>query len=304
MGDASEPPLAIRAARVSFSYAGERQALREVSLVIRRGEFVAFIGRNGSGKTTLVKHFNGSLRPPRRDPVSRVLVYDAGGRAYDTRSTPVHVLARLVGYVFQNPDRQTFMDTVQAELSFGPRNIGLPADEMARRMERVIERVALNGLGSRNPFRLSRGQRQRVALAAILMMEPDILIVDEPTTGQDRRESRAVLEILKDYNRSGRTVLIVTHDMALVAEYAHRVVVMRDGRPIADADPRAVFASGDLLRTSNITAPQVTELSLRLGLGCLLNVGEVRDAVLARVGSGVPASHPGGEDGPPSPAPL
>jgi energy-coupling factor transporter ATP-binding protein EcfA2 len=302
MGDATEPPLAIRAARVSFSYTGEREVLNQVSLVIRRGEFVAFIGRNGSGKTTLVKHFNGSLRPARHDPVSRVLVYDAEGRAYDTRSTPVHVLARLVGYVFQNPDRQTFMDSVQAELSFGPRNIGLPPQETARRIERVLERVALRGLEARNPFRLSRGQRQRVALAAILVMEPDILIVDEPTTGQDRRESRAVLDILKDYNRSGRTVLIVTHDMALVAEYANRVVVMRDGRPIADADPRAVFANGDLLRTSNITAPQVTELSLRLGLGCLLRVGEVRDAVLARVGSWRQPA-PGGEAGLPSPGP-
>jgi energy-coupling factor transport system ATP-binding protein len=303
MVDATEPPLAIRAARVSFSYTGERDALAEVSLVIRRGEFVAFIGRNGSGKTTLVKHFNGSLRPARRDPQSRVLVYDADGRAYDTRSTPIHVLARLVGYVFQNPDRQTFMDSVQAELSFGPRNIGLSPDETARRIERVLERVALRGLEARNPFRLSRGQRQRVALAAILVMEPDILIVDEPTTGQDRRESRAVLDILSDYNRSGRTVLIVTHDMALVAEYAQRVVVMRDGRPIADADPRAIFARGDLLRTSNITAPQVTELSLRLGLGCLLRVGEVQDALLARVGWRRPPPAPGGEAGLPSAAP-
>jgi energy-coupling factor transporter ATP-binding protein EcfA2 len=284
MGSTDGQSAAIRVERVSFSYTRERRALDEVSLLIRRGELVAFIGRNGSGKTTLVKHFNGSLRPARRDPVSRVLVYDAGGRAYDTRATPMHILARIVGYVFQNPDRQTFMDTVWAELSFGLRNIGLPPDEAAIRIDQMLSRVALKGTESRNPFRLSRGQRQRVALAAILVMEPDILIVDEPTTGQDRREARHILDILKDYQRSGRTVLVVTHDMALVAEYADRVIVMRDGRPVADGPPQAVFANSDLLRTSNITAPQVTELSLRLGLGCLLRVGEVRDALLARTG--------------------
>lgn len=282
---------AIRAERLFFAYAGERNVLDDVSLVIPRGQFVAFIGRNGSGKTTLVKHFNGSLRPARRDSVSRVLVFDAAGRAYDTRRTPVHRLARVVGYVFQNPDRQTFMDTVRAELGFGLRNIGVPPAEAARRIDHALERVSLRGLESRNPFRLSRGQRQRVALAAILVMEPDILIVDEPTTGQDRRESRAILEILKEYNRTGRTVLIVTHDMALVGEYADRVVVMRDGRLVADGDPRTVFARPDILRTSNVTVPQLTELGLRLGLGCLLRVEEVRDAILERARGASGAGH-------------
>jgi energy-coupling factor transport system ATP-binding protein len=291
-GGVDRQATAIRAERVSFSYTGERKVLDEVSLVIPRGQFAAFVGRNGSGKTTLVKHFNGSLRPARHDAVSRVWVYDDAGREYDTRRTPLHVLARMVGYVFQNPDRQTFMDTVRAELAFGLHNLGVPKSEAADRMTRALELVQLVGLEARNPFRLSRGQRQRVALAAVLVMEPDVIVVDEPTTGQDRRESRNILEILKSYNSRGRTVLIVTHDMALVAEYSDRVIVMRDGRPVADGHPRAVFADVESLRTSNITAPQVTELGLRLGLGCTLSVAELRDSLLARVGGGTGDSAP------------
>ena len=290
------PPPAIRAERVSYAYQQGRHALDDVSLEIPRGQLVAFVGRNGSGKTTLVKHFNGSLRPARHDRRSRVLVYDAAGVDHDTRSTPMHVLARLVGYVFQNPDRQTFMDSVRAELGFGLRNIGLPAAEAERRIAEALERVDLAGAAGRNPFRLSRGQRQRVALAAILVMQPDVLIVDEPTTGQDRREARNLLEILKAYNRDGRTVIIVTHDMALVAEYADRVVVMQDGRPAADGPSREVFASLQTLRTSNVTPPQVTELGLRLGLGCLLTVEEVRDALLARTNHRLHRAQPAGEE--------
>ncbi|MGH7267883.1 MAG: energy-coupling factor ABC transporter ATP-binding protein [Candidatus Rokuibacteriota bacterium] len=294
-GQPGREATAIRAERVSFSYTGDREVLDDVSLVIPRGQFVAFVGRNGSGKTTLVKHFNGSLRPARRDAVSRVSVYDAAGREHDTRRTPLHLLARVVGYVFQNPDRQTFMDTVRAELAFGLANIGVPPAEAAARMARALDLVQLAGLEPRNPFRLSRGQRQRVALAAVLVMEPDIIVVDEPTTGQDRRESRNILEILKEYNRRGRTVLIVTHDMALVAEYSDRVIVMRDGRPVADGHPRAVFEDVESLRSSNITAPQVTELGLRLGLGCTLRVSELTASLLARAGgkTGDPASRAG-----------
>jgi energy-coupling factor transport system ATP-binding protein len=291
---APEAP-AIRAEHVSFSYTGDRKVLDDVSLVIPRGQCVAFVGPNGSGKTTLVRHFNGSLRPARRDAVSRIGVYDVAGRRHDTRRTPLHVLARIVGHVFQNPDRQTFMDTVRAELAFGLANIGVPPAEAAGRMARALDLVQLAGLEARNPFRLSRGQRQRVALAAVLVMEPDIIVVDEPTTGQDRRESRNILEILKEYNRRGRTVLIVTHDMALVAEYSDRVIVMRDGRPVADGHPRAVFEEAEALRTSNITAPQVTELGLRLGLGCALSVAELKALLLARARgeTGDPASRAG-----------
>ena len=279
-----ELPPAIEVRHVSHVYPGGNRALADVSLVIARGELLALIGQNGSGKTTLAKHFNGMLKPS--GPEGSVLVHAPSGEALDTRVTPLHRLAPHVVYVFQNPDRQIFNDSVAAELGYGLRNIGVTGAEAARRIGETLEQVGLAATEQFNPFRMSRGQRQRLSIAAAMVMRPSVLVVDEPTTGQDRAEGHFILEVLRRYNADGRTVVIISHDMALVAQYATRVVAMHAGRVLADGEPRRVFARPEPLRLTNITPPQVAVFGLRVGLPGLLTVGEAVERIVAEVESG------------------
>lgn len=242
---------------VSYRYPDGTEALRGVSLTIREGEFVAVLGQNGSGKTTLMKHFNGLLRPS----AGRVRV---AGR--DTARASIDELARVVGYIFQDPTSQIFKMKVRDELAFGPATLGLPADEVTRRVERAAEQLGIAHLLDQNPFFLSKGEQQRVAVAAVMAMEPRVLVLDEPTTGQDYRRSREILELCVELNRQGTTVVMITHDMKLAARYARRVVVLREGEVLADGPTREVFAREDVLTASYLKPPQVTTLCRRLGL--------------------------------------
>lgn len=251
----SETPL-VELNDVTFSYAADRRALEAVSLKVMPGEFVAVIGQNGSGKTTLAKHIIGLLRPER----GRVML---DGR--DRSQLHPAETAHLVGYVFQNPDHQIFAATVEDEVKFGPRNFGLPADEIEHRCAEVLRAVNLEHARAADPFLLGKGQRQRLAVASVLALRPRLLILDEPTTGLDYREQRRMMTLVSDLNREGIAIVMITHTPSLVAEYARRVILMRSGRIIFDGPVDGFFAQRELLRTSSFRAPEVIELAARFG---------------------------------------
>jgi energy-coupling factor transporter ATP-binding protein EcfA2 len=227
-------------------------ALEDVNLTIQKGELLAIIGQNGSGKTTLIKHFNGLLKPSS----GKVIV---GGK--ETTGLPTSELARSVGYVFQNPDHQIFAELVRDEVRFGPKNLGFSEERIEQAAERVMGEMNLAGLEDEMPFQLSRGQRQRLAVASVLAMEPDILIIDEPTTGQDWKESMALMNLVKLLNDNGHTCILTTHNMNLVSLFAKRVVVMREAKICMDGPTQEVFKDLEELACSNIKPPEVYRLA-------------------------------------------
>jgi energy-coupling factor transport system ATP-binding protein len=237
-----------------------RAALDGVSLEIRAGEFIALIGQNGSGKTTLAKHLNGLLRPSS----GRVLL-----RGQDVQGLPLDRVAADVGYVFQNPDHQIFADTVGEEVSFALRNFGVDAAEMARRSETALGAVGLVGMEAEDPFLLGKGQRQRLAVASLLALQPRVLILDEPTTGLDYREQRRMMDLLCKLHRGGMTLIVITHSPWVVAEYAERGVLISGGRIRFDGPLRRLFAEEALLADCHFRIPEVTRLSLRCGFTAL-----------------------------------
>ncbi len=253
-----DPIVEVR--NLTHSYEGGDPAVSDVALTLRRGDYVAIIGQNGSGKTTLVKHLNGLLRPTQGE----VLI-----DGEPTRSQTLRALAQRVGYVFQNPDHQIFAPTVSEEVAFAPRNFGLDPDEVASRVSESLAAVGFSGREEDDPFSLTKGERQRVAVASVLAGRPDLLIFDEPTTGLDARESRGMMALIDDLNRRGHTIVLVTHAMWLAAEYAHRVIVMQEGRIILDAPTRAAFSQTETLRQAAIIPPQVVRLSQLLGAAAL-----------------------------------
>jgi len=257
-GQYGGPVIEVR--NLTHCYQGTEPAIRDINLTLRRGEYIAIIGQNGSGKTTLVKHFNGLLRPTQGE----VLL-----SGQPTRGLPLRALAQRVGYVFQNPDHQIFSPSVFDEVAFAPRNFGLGPQEVNARVAESLAAVGFSGREQEDPFSLTKGERQRVAVASVLAGRPEVLIFDEPTTGLDDRESRGIMALIDRLNRAGHTIVLVTHAMWLVAEYAHRVIVMQEGRIILDAPTRAAFSQTDLLRQAAILPPQIIRLSQRLGAAAL-----------------------------------
>ncbi|HZV49730.1 MAG TPA: ATP-binding cassette domain-containing protein [Candidatus Dormibacteraeota bacterium] len=243
---------------LDFHYPDGTPALRGVNLEIGTNEFVALIGQNGSGKTTLGKCLNGLLKPS----AGAVLV-----DGLDTRSRGiVKKMATRVGYVFQNPDHQLFNNTVFKEIAYGPRNLGM--DEAETRA-RVYEAARVAGVSEsifdEHPFFLTKGLRQRVAIASILAMRPRVLIVDEPTTGQDFRQSLEVMNFLERlWREEGHSIVIVTHEMSLAARYSRRTVLLGHGQVLADGPTREVLSQTDTLARSDVLPTQVTRLAQRL----------------------------------------
>jgi energy-coupling factor transport system ATP-binding protein len=231
-------------------------ALEGVDLSVRRGEFLAVLGQNGSGKTTLVKHFNGLLKPTE----GTVLV---GGE--DTTKQGLRQLGQTVGYVFQNPDHQIFSDTVFDEVAFGPKIRDMDEGEIKERVEEALAAVSLDGRGDEDPFGLTKGERQRVAVASVLAVRPEVLILDEPTTGLDYAEQRSMMDLVRSLNEAGSTIIAVTHTMWVVAEYAHRAVVIRDGRVALQDTVRNVFAEEDELRDAALRPPHIVSFGNALG---------------------------------------
>jgi cobalt transport protein ATP-binding subunit len=241
---------------LSHVYQDGTRALHDVDLEIRRGEFVGILGQNGSGKTTLVKHFNALLKP------TEGTVIVAG---LDTRKASIAEMALAVGYIFQNPDAQIFKMKVEEELAFGPQNVGLSEGEVGRRIKEAAEDLEISHLMDKNPFFLSKGEKQRVAVAAVMAMHPDILVLDEPTTGQDFKRAKEIMDLAVRMHDEGQTVVVITHDMNLAAEYCDRVVIMEGGRVLLDAPTREAFLAEEELNASSLRPPQVTVLGKALG---------------------------------------
>lgn len=246
----------IRADGLSYTYAGGVTALRDFHLTIYEGEFLAVVGENGGGKTTFAKTVAGLLAP------------SAGSlnvRGRRPTEIPARERARAVGYLFQNPDHQIFRATVRDEVAFGPRQLGLAAAEAERRVAGAIVAVGLQGREDEDPFALAKGDRQRVALASVLAMEPEVLVMDEPTTGLDRAEVAALMAAVSELNRRGTTVVFITHAMDVVAAYAGRVAVVAGGRLLAEGGPRRVLRDDALLARAGLEPPLAARLAAEAG---------------------------------------
>ncbi len=223
-------------------------ALKNIDLTVKKGEFLALIGQNGSGKTTLIKHLNGLLKPTEGS-------VKVGGE--EVREQKVSDMSHYIGYVFQNPAHQIFSDSVEKEVAFGPKNLGFTQEEVDATVTKTLKEVGLEDFRNEAPFMLGRGQQQRLAIASILSMRPSVLIIDEPTTGLDWGECIRILELVKELNDAGHTIIMTTHNMNLVSLYAKRVVVLRYGVKLLDGTVDEVFKETDILRSAYIKAPQV-----------------------------------------------
>jgi energy-coupling factor transport system ATP-binding protein len=252
--------------QLTHTYKDGTTALHDLTLNIRRGEFVAILGQNGSGKTTLVKHLNGLLKPTSGS------VTVAG---LDTHKASINEMAMTVGYIFQNPDTQICKLQTYDELAFGLKNVGLPAAEVDQRVKQAAEELEITYLLDKNPFLLSMGEKQRIAVAAVLAMRPSILVLDEPTTGQDFKRAKEIMDLAVRLHETGQTIIVITHDMNLAAEYCDRVVVMAGGKIILDAPVREAFQDHEALSASSLHPPQMTLLGRALGYqSALLTVDE------------------------------
>lgn len=238
---------------VSASYDGELPILRDVSFRIPDGDFVAFVGTNGAGKSTTMRLVNGLLKPSS----GQVLI-----DGVPTTQLRTSQLAAKVGFLFQNPDRQICCSTVREELLFGFRAQGRADAEAQAKVDAMIERFGFDG--DAEPFLLNRGTRQLLALASIIVMEPPVVVLDEPTTGLDFRECAKVMDAIADMNARGTTVIMVCHDMEVVADYARRVIAMTAGQVVADGATFDVLRNRDVLARTHLLPPQVVDVALRL----------------------------------------
>jgi energy-coupling factor transport system ATP-binding protein len=240
-----------------FTYPSGVTALNGVTLDIPAGQRLAIVGQNGAGKTTLVRHLNGIFQPTS----GTVQIGD-----WDTTGRDIAELAARVGYVFQNPDEQLFARDIRDEIAFGPKNLGVPKDEIPDRVARSLKRAGLEGMEETHPYHLSLSERKRVALASVLAMETPIVVLDEPTTGQDARGVALIGDVVAELHGEGRTVVAITHDMDFCAENFDRVLVMADGRVLADGTPAEAFARLDALEEAHVEPPQLERLRTGLGM--------------------------------------
>ncbi|RLF77661.1 ABC transporter ATP-binding protein [Thermococci archaeon] len=248
-------------------YEGKKEALRGVNLTFGN-EIIALVGPNGSGKTTLAKHLNGLLKPTKGE-----VTVDG----MDTRKHSVAELARIVGYVFQNPEHMFFEENVFKEVAFGPRNLGLSEREVEERVEWALRQVNLEGYEDRSPYSLSGGEKQRLAIACILAMKPRYIILDEPTTGLDEKNTERVKEVIRKLYKEGHGILLITHEMELVLELAERVVLLYRGKKAFDGDVEEFF--GLDLREYDLDRPRLLTISKEAGLGFVRSVEEFLNAL-------------------------
>ncbi len=240
-----------------FTYPGNVNALKGINVTIQSGEKVAIVGQNGAGKTTLVRHFNGLLKPTS----GIVTVGD-----WDTKYHSIAQLASRVGYVFQNPDDQLFSRTVQAEIMFGPKNLGYPPEVIKRLVQKAILLTELTGQEHTNPYDLSSSWRKMVAMASIIAMDTPVLILDEPTTGQDAVNIARIAQMVQTLHQNGKTVITITHDIDFCAENFDRIIALSQGQVLLDGPTGEVIAQDELLATTYVDPPQLTRLGKRLGL--------------------------------------
>lgn len=280
-------PVVIQCREVNFLYPNGVQAIHNISLSIYRGDYIAFVGQNGSGKTTLVKHFNGLLKPS----TGSVTVFGE-----ETRDKKVSYLSRKVGYVFQNPDDMLFSASVADEIAYGLRMLKVDPEQVEAKVESILQELDLKNLRDTHPFALSLGDRQRLAVACALSLDPEIFVFDEPTTGQDFFGSQSIMGLIDELHQKGKTVIIITHDMPIVAEHARRVIVMNKGEIALEGTPQEVFSQVEKLQSLSLRAPQVTMLARALGESSrtILHIPEMEDWLQARL----PVSVKPGEEHP------
>ena len=271
--------------QVSYEYSPKTiyayQALHQVSLTIAQGEFVAIIGHTGSGKSTLIQQFNGLLQPTEGH------IYYKGKDIYEKDYKRAQLRGK-VGLVFQYPEYQLFAETVLEDVSFGPKNLGLPLLEIQQRAFQAIAAVGLEDtIYDMSPFELSGGQKRRVAIAGVLAMQPEMLVLDEPVAGLDPAGRRELLDMLKKLNEDGMTIVLVSHNMEDVAEYAKRIVVMDHGKIALDGDTTQVFRQERTLQELGLEIPVVTHLMkelARLGHPVSTDIYRLGDAVTELTG--------------------
>lgn len=261
-----------------YAYSTGFEALKGINLTVKDGEFLAIMGQNGAGKTTLVKHFNGLLKPTQGE----VLV-----DGVSTRDISVAKLARNVGFVFQNPDHQLFSETVEDEIAFALKNFGFEEAVIEKQVEWALNLLDIVQYRKTSPFMLSGGERKRVALASILAWDPQVVILDEPTIGQDHRQKEKLQQFILQLNAQKKTVVVVTHDVEFVAECNPRVILMRQGQILLDGVAEQILNDPELLAQASIVPPQITKIFLELAdLGLptdVIDVHEATDILLKRL---------------------
>jgi energy-coupling factor transport system ATP-binding protein len=260
----------IEAKDIYFTYPNGVEALKGVSVTIQDGEFIAIMGQNGAGKTTLVKHFNGLLKPTK----GQVVV-----NGVNVKNVSVAKLARNVGFVFQNPDHQLFSETVEEEISFALRNFGFEEAVIETRVTWALNLLGLTQYRKTSPFMLSGGERKRVALASVLAWNPEILMLDEPTIGQDYQQKEKLRQFILQMKTQRKTIIIVTHDVEFVAECNPRVLLMQEGKIVADGEATRILTNPEVLTQASIVPPQIAQIFLQLPeLGLPKNVIDVYEA--------------------------
>lgn len=268
----SETETIIEVKDLVYIYPTGTRALNGVSCDIKKGEIVGIIGQNGSGKTTLVKHFNGLLKPTE----GKVAVC-----GIDTRTVTTSILARHAGYVFQNPNHQIFSPTVIEEIRFGPMNIRMEKERMEKQVQFALELMELSHLIEKHPYHLSRGERQRLAIASVVAMDPEIMILDEPTGGANRQQIQRLLNLIRRFHDMGKTLILITHDMPVLTAICQRAIVMWQGKIILEGSTREVMNEEKQLAQTFLAPPPVSQLSNRLRLPQLaLTVEEAAQMII------------------------
>jgi len=253
-----------------FIFPNGKEVLKGINLTIDDGEFLAIMGENGAGKTTLIKHFNGLLKPT----AGKVIV-----DGLDTRNTSTAILSKKVGLVFQNPDHQLFSETVKDEVAFSLKNFGIPEEIIEKRVKSILKTLDLIEYMNSSPFMLSGGERKRVALASVLAWDPKHIILDEPTIGQDYQQKDKLRNFILQLNAQGKTVIIVTHDVEFVAECKPRVVLLSNGRIMADGPATEILSNIELIERASLLPPQISLLMNSLSdLGIPKNIIDVYTA--------------------------
>ncbi len=248
-------------------YAYEKEyVLKNINIHIKKGEIVAILGENGAGKTTLIKHFNGLLKPTKGD------VYVLGK---NTKNVSVAELSKHVGIVFQNPDHQLFSENVEKEIEFAMVNFGFEKKYIKRRIDWALKLMGLEKYRSRSPYTLSIGERKRLTLAAVLSYDPDILVLDEPTAGQDFIQKEKIAELMNLLKHRKKTIIIVTHDIEFIVNRVERVIILKEGQIIYDGEKRGALTNYDLMKSARLIPPQVVQIVWELnnlGFGISYNV--------------------------------
>lgn len=271
--------IILEARDIYYRYPDGTMALNGINFKVKRGEIVALLGPNGAGKSTLFLHFNGILKPYKGE-----ILIKGKSIKYDSKS--LLEVRKTVGIVFQDSDDQLFAPTVMEDVAFGPLNLGYSEEETKKIVEESLKSVGMEGYENKPPHHLSGGQKKRVAIAGILAMKPEIMVLDEPTAGLDPLGASNIMELLYDLNRMGITIIISTHDVDLVPIYADRVYVMDKGRILMEGTPKEVFRNVELIRGANLRLPRVAHLieilnkedNISIDMG--YTIGEVRASIL------------------------